>query len=97
MSEIENKNERQLKFNHIKGTIIEKNEGERFCSITIACGHEQSRPVNLVCKRVYWDEKFKNAAEIGDKVNIRFYLTSRAYNDKYNTLANILAINKETN
>ena len=67
-----NRNEKQLNFNKIKGSIVELNDGEKFCSLTLDVGHENIRQVNLVVKKVFFDtikEKFK----LGDKVFIKYF------------------------
>jgi len=90
-SEDFNKNEKQLNFNRIKGTITELNDGEKFCSITLNIGHENIRQVNLVIKKNGFDaitSKFK----IGQKVFATFYLTSRFKNGRWYTMANVLSI-----
>jgi len=86
-----NKNERQLNFNKVKGTVTELNEGEAFCSITLIVGHENTRNVNLVCKNKQF-QSFKDKIKIGDKIFIKFYLSSRFKNGRWYTMANILSL-----
>ncbi len=89
-----NRNEKQLNFNKIKGFIAELNDGDRFCSLTLDCGHENVRQVNLVVKKAGFDpikEKFK----IGDKVFIKYYLTSRFKNGRWYTMANVLSVENQ--
>ena len=50
-----NRNDKQLNFNKIKGSIVELNDGEKFCSLTLDVGHENIRQVNLVVKKVFFD------------------------------------------
>jgi len=86
-----NKNDKQFKFNEIKGLIEEINIGEKFNNITLKVGHENSRSVNLVYKKENLDinSKFK----INDKVAIKYFLTSRKKDSRWYTTANILDIN----
>lgn len=86
-----NKNDKQLNFNKIKGTLTELNDGERFCSITLIVGHENTRQVNLVCKKSEF-EGIKSKFSIGDKLFVKFYLTSRFKNDRWYTMANTLSV-----
>ena len=71
-----NKNDKQLNFNKIKGTICELNEGEKFCSLTLIVGHENLRNVNLIVKKSDFDD-IKQKFFIGSIVYAKFYLTSR--------------------
>ena len=86
-----NRNDKQLFFNQIKGSIHEINTDGDWCSITLNVGHENVRFVNLSIKKVSY-EKIKNKHLLGDKVSIRFYLTSRFKNERWYTMANILQI-----
>jgi hypothetical protein len=86
-----NRNDKQFMFNEIKGCIAEKNDDEKWCSITINVGHENPRLVNLAIKKIDFD-KFNAKYLIGDKVIIRYYLTSRLKNERWYTTANILQI-----
>lgn len=93
-----NKNEKQHNFNQIKGVITELNDGDKFCSVTLTVGHENPRPVNLVIKKVVFDS-YKEIHRIGDKVLVKFYLSSRSKtsNDekpRWGTMANVLQIDK---
>jgi hypothetical protein len=84
-----NKNDKQLFFNQIKGAIYEITPSEGWCSITLNVGHESTRFVNFSIKTEAY-EKIKNNHLVGDKVLIRFYLTSRFKNERWYTVANIL-------
>lgn len=86
-----NRNDKQFKFNEIKGSITEKNDHPSWCSITINVGHENPRLVNLSIKKVDFD-KIKDKFLIGDKVAVRFYITSRFKSERWYTTANILQI-----
>ena len=89
-----NKNEKQLNFNKIKGTITEFNDGEKFCSLTLNVGHENIRQVNLVIKKIGFDA-IKSKFQIGQKVFVKFYLTSRFKNGRWYTMANVLTVENE--
>jgi len=41
--EFENKNEKQIYFNQIKGTVLEIIKGEIFSSLTLSVGHEKRK------------------------------------------------------
>lgn len=86
-----NKNEKQLIFNSIKGTIIEIEQGEVFSCITIQVGHENTRLVNLTSKTKDFKEII-NGFNINDKVFCRFFVTSRRKNDKWYNNINLLSI-----
>jgi molybdopterin-binding protein len=86
-----NKNDRQINFNKIKGTITEMNDGEKFCSITLNVGHENIRQVNLITKKAMFDD-IASEFSVGSKVFARFYLTSRWKNDRWYTMANTLSV-----
>lgn len=86
-----NRNDKQLNFNKIKGSIVELNDGEKFCSLTLDVGHENIRQVNLVVKKDSFD-KIKDKFKLGDKVFIKYYLTSRFKNGRWYTMANVLAV-----
>lgn len=91
MSQFVNKNDRQVYFNQVKGVIEELNTGEHFCNITLRVGHENTRLVNFTIKKPYFDELCK-AKKIGDKVTVRFYLSSRNKNNRWYTMANVLDV-----
>ena len=85
------KNDKQLFFNQIRGVIEELNDGEEYCNLTVSVGHENSRNVNFVMKKHQFDQvKLKN--KLGDKVSIRFYISSRLKHERWYTTANLLDI-----
>jgi hypothetical protein len=86
------KNDKQLFFNQIKGIIEELNDGEEYCSITLRLGHENSRNVNLVLKKPQFDPIAKKY-NIGDKVCVRFYISSRKKHERWYTTATVLDVN----
>lgn len=87
-----NKNERQVFFNQVKGVIKEINVENGWCSYTLLVGHENQRLVNFSVSREHYDSRFADKHQIGDKVTVRFYLTSRYRNNRWHTAANILEI-----
>jgi hypothetical protein len=87
----ENKNEKQVYFNQVKGFIKEINQEETFCNVVIRVGHENQRDVNFVVKSTEYKDKYTQY-KIGDKVTVKFYLTSRSKNGRWYTNANILDI-----
>ena len=94
-----NKNDRQFHFNKIKGEITEINTPEikddnAWCSITLKVGHENSRMVNLCCKKNLIDTITAKGISDGDKVIVLFYLTSRFKNNRWYSTANILQVDK---
>lgn len=88
------KNDKQLFFNQIKGLIHEMNESEDFCNIVLEVGHENNRYVSFVTKKFRYDQ-IKSDLTIGEKVCIRFYLSSRKKHDRWYTTATVLDIQKE--
>lgn len=86
-----NKNDKQIYFNQVKGTIKELNPAERFCSVTLLVGHENTRLVNFTIRKTEYDILCKDK-NLGDKVIVRFYLSSNFKNGRWYTMANILDI-----
>jgi len=89
-----NKNEKQLNFNKIKGTVCELNDGEEFCSITLLVGHENMRKVNVIVKKIDY-EYIKKKFSIGSRVYIKYYLTSRFKHGRWYTMAKSLSIDSQ--
>lgn len=91
----ENKNDRQVNFNQIKGVIrdISGNQ-ELYPSMTLDVGHENKRLVNFLFKASEY-KKIVNNYRIGDKVSVRFYVASHNKNDRWYTSVNILGIDSE--
>lgn len=86
-----NKNEKQIFFNRVRGVIEEINIGDIWCSYTLKVGHENQRLVNFSIKKDQYDQ-LENPYNVGDKVGIRFFLSSKFKNGRWHTSANILAI-----
>ena len=89
-----NKNDKQLYFNRIKGEIVEINTAELWCSLTLKVGHENSRLVNFAFKKDQHQQLLGNK-KVGDKVGVKFFLTSRFKNERWHTSANVLSIDTD--
>lgn len=89
-----NKNDKQIYFNQIKGTLCELNNHDRYCSITVTCGHESERKVNLNISKAKFDAIAK-VYRIGDRVAIKFYANSRFKDERWYTALNVLEINRD--
>ena len=89
-----NKNDKQLYFNRVKGEIVEINTADLWCSITLKVGHENSRLVNFSFKKDQF-ERFLENKKVGDKVGIKFFLTSRFKNQRWHTTANVLSVDTD--
>lgn len=85
------KNTKQLQYNQVKGIIEELNDGEVFCNLTISVGHENTRKINLVCKKENFQD-LKNKIKIGDKVCAKFYISSKYKHERWYTTASLLEI-----
>jgi hypothetical protein len=94
MEGFENKNDKQRKFNEIRGRIKELNGGEKYCSITLEVGHENPRMVNLIIKKTAFD-KAVSLYKVDDNVSITFFVVSRHKHGRWYTMANVLDINSE--
>lgn len=86
-----NRNDKQLYFNQIRGVITEINVDTDWCSYTLNVGHENPRLVNLSLKTAHY-ETYKDKFSVGERVMIRFFLTSRFKHGRWHTNANILEI-----
>lgn len=89
-----NKNDKQLYFNRVKGTISEIAISDEWCSLTLIVGHENTRLVNF-CYKKDQHEKYIGNFKVGDKVGVRFFLTSRFKNGRWHTNANILQVDTD--
>jgi hypothetical protein len=89
-----NKNDKQIHFNQVKGVIFEINNDTEFCSLTLELGHENTRYANLVCKKGQFNPMMEGF-KIGDKVSVRYYITSRKKLDRWYTAANMLSVHKD--
>lgn len=93
-----NKNERQKNFNSIKGVIAELDFDVRFGFVTLHVGHERQREVTLTMKKTQY-EQYKAIYKIGDRVLVKFFLTTRKEQLPSGglgriTMANVLDIEK---
>lgn len=94
MTDFLNKNDKQVYFNQVKGRLSELNDGEVFCNITIEVGHENPRSVNFVLKKREFDSLRKTYI-LGDRVTVRFYITSRFKNERWYTTATVLDVQRD--
>lgn len=88
------RSDKQVLFNQVRGIIDEINEGEDFCNVTLKVGHDNHRLVNFTMKRTQFEEIGKKHT-LGEKVTIRFYISSRKKHDRWYTTASVLDIRKE--
>ena len=86
-------NEKQVKFNEVKGILTEINLGNEFCSITIEVGNTNKRQINFSSKKVYFDEIIKDY-KIGNSVLAMFYVASIKKYNRWYTTAFLLSLNK---
>ncbi len=89
--DFENKNEKQIYFNQVRGVVSELNDGEEWCSVSLSCGHERLRNVNLVCKKPQF-QKIKDKHGIGDKVVCQFYVSSHKKHERWFTSCILLSV-----
>jgi hypothetical protein len=88
------KNNKQLYFNQIKGTIIEINKDENFSNIVVSVGHDNVRNICFVIKTDKFSA-FENKFQINDKVAVKYYLSSRKKHDRWYTTATILDVTND--
>lgn len=89
-----NKNDKQLFFNQTKGKLVELNQEDKFCNITIEVGTENKRHVNIVVKPADFIEIIKKF-NINDMVCVKHYPVSRKVKEtKWYTLLNLINIDK---
>lgn len=93
-SPVWNKNNKQAVFNSIRGKLIELNDADEFCSITIQCGHENKRVVNFIAKKEIFNQITKQHM-LEDVVSVKYYIVSRMKNGRYYTNANVLEVSKD--
>jgi hypothetical protein len=89
-----NKNDKQIYFNRVRGEIAEINLSEIWCSLTLKVGHENSRLVNFTFKKDQY-QKLLEDKNVGDKVGVKFFLTSRFKNNRWHTTANVLSLDTD--
>lgn len=91
-----NRNERQLNFNSIKGTILEVKNEHIYSSIILEVGHERKRKVYLSIPTEKLDTMKENIP-VGTKVDVKFYIASKVKGDRWFTNVNVLAITPDAN
>lgn len=85
-------NDKQIKFNEVRGVICEISQGNDFSSVTLEVGYTNPRKVNLCTKTSYFDPIIKGF-KIGDKVIAQFYISSNKKHERWYSTANLLTIN----
>jgi hypothetical protein len=93
MEETVIKNEKQVFFNQIRGEIFEICVEDKFSNVVLSLGHENVRHASFVTKTELFNT-YKDTIKIGDKVMIRFYISSRKKHDRWYTTATILDVQK---
>lgn len=84
-------NTKQVYYNQIAGVIKEINDTENFPNLTISVGHQKIRDVNLVCKQEHM-QTLKESFAVGDKIKLKFFVSSRFKHERWYTMANLLEI-----
>jgi hypothetical protein len=88
-----NKNDKQVFFNQLRGQIHEIGIGDRYTNVVLIVGHDNTRFANFVIKTSLF-HKLPSPVDLGDKVCIKYYISSISKNGKWYTSANILSIEK---
>ena len=89
MEEAVIKNDKQVFFNQIRGEVFEINVDEKFSNVILQLGHENTRHAAFVIKTELF-KQYEPRLNVGDKVTIRFYISSRKKHDRWYTTATIL-------
>jgi hypothetical protein len=89
MEEAVIKNDKQVFFNQIRGEVFEINVEEKFSNIVLQIGHENTRHAAFVIKTELF-KQYEPELNVGNKVTIRFYISSRKKHDRWYTTATIL-------
>lgn len=82
---------KQVYYNQIKGEISEINNSENFPSIVLEVGHEVKRNVNISLKPNLLKVILKDY-KLGDKICLKFFLSSRFKFGRWYTMANGLEV-----
>jgi hypothetical protein len=82
---------KQVYYNNVKGEISEINSDSNFPSVVLQVGHENKRYVNLCLKPDLLEEIVKKYS-IGDRITMRFFISSRHKHGRWYTMANALQI-----
>lgn len=94
MSEQEfSRNQKQVNFNQIKGTVKEIIEDKTHAIIVLEVGHEVPRNVAVSCLK----DKLSSIGKpvIGDKVCVQYFPSSKFKNQFWYTKLNLLNIKKD--
>ena len=82
---------KQVYYNQVKGEITEINDVENFPSVVLSVGHDNKRFVNI-CTKPNMLSELKKKYNVGDKVSIKFFVSSRFKHGRWYTMANALEI-----
>lgn len=82
---------KQVYYNQVKGEIYEINNVENFPSIVLSVGHDNKRHINL-CGKPNLISEIANKYSVGDKISIKFFVSSRFKHGRWYTSANALEI-----
>jgi hypothetical protein len=88
-----NKNNKQMNFNKIIGTISEITDDPFYCSVVLNVGTERVRPVQFCIQKPEFD-KLLSTLKLGQKILIYFYSRSSRSKDgkKWHNYNNILGV-----
>ena len=89
-----NKNEKQLFFNQLKGCISEIDYGDSFSNLILKIGHENFRYASFCMKTNLFNELVKDY-NIGDKVAVKYYISSNKKNGRWYTTATLLSMQND--
>jgi hypothetical protein len=82
---------KQVYYNQIRGEVYEINDADDFPSVALSVGHDVKRYINISFKTELM-ETFKNTYKLGDKVTIRFFVSSRKKYGRWYTMVNALEV-----
>lgn len=82
---------KQVYYNQVRGEVFEINDSKDFPSVVVSVGHDVKRYVN-VCLKAPMMEDFKAKYALGDKVTIKFFVSSRKKHGRWYTMVNALEV-----
>jgi|TARA_B110000908_G_C10082775_1_gene370357 hypothetical protein len=84
-------NTKQVYYNQLKGKISEINTSENFPSVVLEVGHEIKRFVNI-CLKPNMMQTIEMNYKIGDKLSVKFFVSSRFKHGRWYSMVNGLEI-----
>lgn len=81
----------QTDYNQIKGVVLEVIQHDEFPSFTLTVGQKTQRLVNIYIRKAHFD-KIENLLQVGNKVSVMFFVSSRKKHGRYYTMANTLQV-----